>query len=225
MESAGCTTVLAVPTTANGSDRSVVRRASRWLSPVGLVLAGLMLFLPFITVSCDAPGGYGRAAPGGTTTYTGITLLTGGAPAITPTDKVKPVAQRRNDELGAQPLTVALAVLLIAGVVTAIATRPRFPRRIAVAAIATAGLVFLVAEQVTAKALLASRVREELGAAVPPGKQAADYVHDEKGFWLCALALVAVAFANAIGLVRLRRSQQPTVELARAGPSSTTGYG
>jgi hypothetical protein len=177
-----------------------------------------MLFLPFITVSCDAPGGYGRAAPGGTTTYTGITLLTGGAPAVGPTDKIKPVAQQRNDELGAQPLTVALAVLIIAGVVVAIATRPRFPRRIAVAAVATAGVVFLVAEQVTARALLASRVREELGAAIPPGKQAADYVHDEKGFWLCLLALLAVVFANAIGLVRLRHSRQETVELTLAEP-------
>src|SRR5947207_3332653 len=80
----------------------VARRASRWLSPVGFVLVALFFVLPFVSVSCDAPGGFGRAAPGGTTTYTGLTLVTGGTPEVAPTDRVRPAADRRDDRLGVQ---------------------------------------------------------------------------------------------------------------------------
>ena len=79
----------------------------RWLRPAGFVLAGLFLLMPFIAVSCDTPGGYGRAAPGGTTTYTGTDLISGGSPEVTE-DKVREGADQKLDP---QPLAMAAALL------------------------------------------------------------------------------------------------------------------
>ena len=51
-------------------DKRVVRIA-RVGSPVTYALALLLFLMPFLSVSCDAPEGYGRTTAGGTTSYTG----------------------------------------------------------------------------------------------------------------------------------------------------------
>jgi len=43
-------------------------------APSTLALALLVFLLPFLSVSCDAPGGFGRVAQGGTTSDTGVEL-------------------------------------------------------------------------------------------------------------------------------------------------------
>src|SRR5262249_34974453 len=88
------------------------RRAGRGLSPAGLLIALLCFGSGFLTVSCT-PGGYGHAAPGGTTTYTGIDLATGSQPRV---DKPRPVSEYRPDRLGGQPLLALAALALLSGV-------------------------------------------------------------------------------------------------------------
>jgi hypothetical protein len=181
------------------------RRAGRWLSPTGFVLVALFFLLPFVAVSCDAPGGFGRAAPGGTTTYTGVTLVTGGAPEVSPADRVRPAADRRDDRLGVQPLAGALLLLAVGGAVAAIVVRPRLYRRLIAATVAAIGLAFLVATQITVKTELESRLREQIGGAMPAGKEAADFVHDQFGFVAALVVLLSLVGTNLVGAVRLAR--------------------
>lgn len=190
-------------------DAPAHRRVSRWLSPAGLILAGILLFMPFVAVSCDAPGGFGHAAPGGTTTYTGVTLATGGAPDVT-RDKVRAAAEQRDDTLGPQPLAIAVVVLILGGLVTAITIESRRRRRITVMIVATVAAVFLAANQVTVRALLESRLREQLTVAMPAGKDASDYVQDQSGFWACLATLLLVAIVNGVGWFRTRRTDVTT---------------
>lgn len=88
--------------------RPWLRRLARGLTPAAFVLAGPCFLLPFVSVSCAAPGGFGRAAPGGTTSYTGLDLVTGGAPTVT-AGQLRPAQQQRDDRL--PPQLLALAVL------------------------------------------------------------------------------------------------------------------
>ncbi|GAA1417481.1 hypothetical protein GCM10009662_69550 [Catellatospora coxensis] len=182
-----------------------MRRFSRLLSPAGLVLAGLLFLAPFLTVSCDAPGGYGRAAPGGTTTYTGWDLATGSTPDVT-ADKLLPPEQRRSDVLAPQPLAGTVLVVLVVGVLVAIGVGRARTRRGVVAALAAIAALFLLVNQATVRVLVEERLREQLTGPLPAGKEIGDFVHDQGGFGFALLALVLVALGNLAGWVRLLRA-------------------
>jgi len=154
--------------------------------PAGLVVAGLMMVLPFISVSCDVPGGYGRAAPGGTTKYNGITLIVGGEPEVDPPDKI-----RDGDpaNLPPQPLLILTVLLLIAGIVLTLQVSDTVARRATICLLSGVAAIFLVVGQITVQSQLHERV---------PAK----YVHNQPGFWLCLATLVIVMAANAIGWLR-----------------------
>lgn len=170
----------------------------RWLRPAGFVLAGLFLLMPFVTVSCDVPGGFGRAAPGGTTTYTGVDLVTGGSPEVTP-DKVREGA---NERLDPQPLAMALVVLLLAGIAVVLLFEQQLLRRAVTTAVAGAAAIFLIANQLTVQSLLRARVREQLTQPLPADKQIGDYVHNQQGFWFCLTTLVVLVMLNGAGWLR-----------------------
>ena len=182
-----------------------------WLSRTGLVLAGLCFALPFVTVGCDAPGGYGRALPGGTTTYSGADLLVGGEPAVSPEDRIRPPDQRRDDRLPPQVAAVAVVALLGAGVFVTARTVDLRRRRAAAAGVAGAAAAALVVGQALAEAAIATRLAEQLTVPMPAGKHAGDFVHTGTGFWLCLVLLAAVAVPNAIGWLRLR-ARTPATE-------------
>jgi hypothetical protein len=180
-------------------------RASRLLSPTGFAAAGLLLFLPFVAVSCEAPGGFGRAAPGGTTTYHGVDLITGGAPTVA-AEQLAPIAAQRDDVLPPQPLAIAVAALIIAGLIATIVLRRPASRRAVASLLAAMALIFVFANQTTVHTLLQSRLREQLTVALPPGRSAADFVQNQSGFWLCASMLGLLAVANALGWLRANRA-------------------
>ena len=184
-------------------------RLTRWLTPAGLFLAGLLLLLPFVAVSCETPGGYGRGGAGSTTTYTGVDLVTGDAPAVSPVDRILPREQQRDDRVGVRPLAVAVLLLIVVALVTSITLVSRWRRRLTSTVLATLAALSLIAEQVTVQSLLAARLREQLTAPLPAGRQVGDYVQAQPGFWLCLFTLLAVAVANGAGLLviwRRRRS-------------------
>jgi hypothetical protein len=154
--------------------------------PAGFVLAGLMMVLPFISVSCDVPGGYGRAAPGGTTKYNGVDLIVGGEPEVDPADKIR---EGMSGRLPPQPLAILTLLLLVAGVVIALRLSDTVARRATVALVSGVTAIILVVNQIT--------VQSQLHERVPP-----KYVHTQPGFWLCLATLVVVMVANAIGWLR-----------------------
>jgi hypothetical protein len=179
------------------------RRASRYFSPTGFVLAALCFLLPFATVSCDAPGGYGRSAPGGTTTYTGMDLVTGGAPTVDP-NHLRAAEQRQDDQLDPQVLGIAALLLTLSGAGVA-AVRQARTRRVLAAGLAAAAALFLVANQATATGLLAARVQSQLTVPMPAGKTAASYVHTAGGFLIALVLLAVLALGNLIARLRVRR--------------------
>ncbi len=183
--------------------RPFLSRAGRWLSPTTLILAGLCFALPFATVACDTPGGYGRAAPGGTTTYTGFDLVVGGEPNVAPADKVRPLVGR-DDKLWPQPAAAAALVLIVSCAALAIRLKDPRVRRASVTVLAGVAATALLVNQALVEAELAVRVGEQLTRPLPAGKVIRDYVHTGQGFGLCLVLLVLTAAVNAIGWWRKR---------------------
>lgn len=131
--------------------RRCARAAGRLLSPAALLLALMAFGSGFLTVSC-APGEYGRAAPGATTTYTGADLATGSEPRV---DKPRPGGVTSDNRLGGQPL-IALAWLLLAGASVATIRSRRRPHR-TIAALAGSAAVALAVGEAVARADLLDR--------------------------------------------------------------------
>jgi hypothetical protein len=205
----------------------VIRKAGRFFNPVTLFLAGLCFLLPFVTVACDTPGGYGRAAPGGSSTYTGLDLAVGGQPDVTP-DKVRPLPAGEKDELPPQPAAAVVLVLIVAAIGIGIRSTSPYVRRASVAALAGVAGTALLVNQALVEAELTLRVSDHLsrlvqaGEKIPADKTAHDYVQTGQGFGFCLLLLLVVLVVNAIGWWRSRPrpalvSGEPTQRLP-SGP-------
>ena len=201
----------------------VLQVVGRFLSPTGLVLAGLCFLLPFATVACDTPGGFGRAAPGGTTTYTGIHLITGTEPDVSPPDKVRLPAQWQDDRLGAQPLATIVVLLILVGLVATIVLTDAGLRRANVATAAGGALVLLVLNQAFVTGALTSMVGDQVTTPLPAGKELKDYVNTGPGFVFCGALLFVTAIPNAIGWLLVRRGAAPPEQAQpQAQPPTTT---
>jgi hypothetical protein len=172
----------------------------RWARSLWFLTLLVGFALPFATVACDAPGGYGRVGPGGTTTYSGFDLAAGGSPAITGEHEL-PAEQQRDDELAPQPLLLlGIAGLLAGGVATTMIANRRQRRLVSIyVSIATAAVI--AAGQWVAQGRLSDRVTEQLlagGAAVDPGASAGDYVSMAYGFWFVVVGLIALAAVDLV---------------------------
>lgn len=174
------------------------RRHTRWVRP-GTLGLGLGLFaLPFVAVSCDAPGGFGRVSPGGTTSWSGYQLATGAEPSRT-TENLLPAAEAATDHIGLQPLFTAALVLLIAAVVVSFVV-PRVQRRrllsfwlvAATLAAAIAGVV-VASQQVTALV-----VDQFAGRDLPEDRTPESYVGVQAGFWAFVILLAAILVVDLV---------------------------
>jgi hypothetical protein len=168
------------------------------------VLVALCFVLPFVSVACDTPGGYGRAAPGGTTTYNGVDLLIGAEPKVSPPDKVRPLPAGGNDRVGPAPAALVALLLIVAGIGFAIRVPEARVRRGSVAALAGVAATALLVNQALVESELAVRVGDQLTQPIPAGKALRDFVHTGPGFALALLLLVLVTALNAIGWWRAR---------------------
>ena len=181
----------------------VLRTVTRWLTPTGYTLAVLCFLLPFVSVSCDAPGGYGRVVPGGTTSYTGLDLATGGAPTIDDRT-LRPAAQRRDDRLNPQPLAVVALVVLLVAVGSAAGLRAVRLRRGVAALAGLLAAVLLLANQAVAESAVEDRLTAQLTVPLPAGKAATDYVQTGSGFGFALILTGLLVVGNAIGWWRAR---------------------
>jgi hypothetical protein len=168
----------------------VLRRIVRVASPTTLVFALLLFVLPFLTVSCDTPGGFGRTERGGTTSYSGLALAVGSSPSIDD-DHLRPVSQQEDDELGAQPIVLAAFVALVATLVMCIRSRTQRAVRMGLGAIAGVALAVGV---LVARASLVDKVATQADHPFPKGKEAGDYVNVGAAFW-ASLVMVVLAIA------------------------------
>jgi hypothetical protein len=188
------------------------RRLGRGFGPGAFVLAGFLLAAPFVTVSCDAPGGYGRAAPGGTTSYTGLDLATGGRPTVTG-GHLRPADHIQDDTIGPQPLAIMLLALLVAGAVTAIVLAEPRRRRGAVTVIGGAAVGVLLLNQAIVQNAVEHKLVRQLIVPMPVGHTAKAYVHAGAGFLWCLLVLVVLTIASLIGWRRTPTRRPDTAAL------------
>jgi len=157
----------------------------------------LLFLFPFVTVSCAAPGGYGRAAAGATTNYSGLDLAAGGSPSVD--GALRPAERRQPDELPVQPVAALALLVVVAGAAVVAVVRAVRPRRISAAGTAFAAAVLVGAAVAGAQALVEVRLREQLTVAMPAGRTAADFVGVGTGAWLSALLLGVLGIGNLIG--------------------------
>ena len=162
-------------------------------------LAMLCFVLPFVTVSCDAPGGYGHGQAGTTTTYSGVDLVVGAEPKFSPPEKAKPPEAARDVKLYPQPAAAAVLLLLVAAIACALRVQDRRARRGGVALLAAIAATALLVNQALVESAVAVKLGDQLTAPLPPGKVLRDYVNTGPGFGICLLLLLAAALANAIG--------------------------
>jgi hypothetical protein len=174
-----------------------LRRSGRWFGFSGFVLVALLFLFPFVTVSCAAPGGYGRAAAGATTNYSGLDLAAGGSPSVD--GALRPPEQRKPDDLPVQPTAVLALLAVVAGAVVVAAVRAVRPRRLSAAGTAFVAAVLIGAAVAGAQALVEARLREQLTVDMPAGKAAADFVGVGSGALLGMLVLGVLGAANLIG--------------------------
>jgi actin-like ATPase involved in cell morphogenesis len=182
------------------------KRRRRWANPVTLGLALLCFLLPFATVSCGLSDGYGRAKPGGTTTYTGLDLALGGQPDV-PTDQLRPADPAHPDRLPPQPLLLGTVLATAAALVLAIVLSAPGKGRRAVAILATVAALLLLAGQAVATETLTTRVQAQ--STIPTGKTARDFVGTSFGFWFVLLLLLGILAGNLTAAWRGRRRRAP----------------
>jgi hypothetical protein len=184
--------------------RRFVRSAARWLNPTTLGLALLTFVLPFVTVSCDAPGGYGHGQSGTTTAYTGVDLVVGAEPKFSPPEKAKPPETARDVRLPPQPAAIAVLLLLVATIAYAVRTQDPRVRRGGVALLAAIAATALLVNQALVESAVAVKVGDQLTEPLPAGKVLRDFVKTGPGFGLCLLLLALVAVVNVIGWWTIR---------------------
>lgn len=157
-------------------------------SPASWGLALLVMILPFLSVSCDTPGGFGRMEAGGTTTWSGADLVFGTAPSVDESH-LRPPAEQQSDDIGWQPI-LALGALAIAAALVVVFVRPRIA-----AGLGAAGAALLVIGELVARSEVVDLVTEQV-ETLPPGGTPSDHVAIGIGFWASVvLALIGAALA------------------------------
>lgn len=201
---------------------------SRLASPSGFALVLLLfLFLPFVSVACEA----------GSADYSGANLATGTRPdvEIAPglEDAAKEVAGTVDTDqapaAGAQVLALVVVLVLLAGI--ALPFVPRLAHQVrnrmfgGAAVAVLAGVLMIVAQDV-AQANIAAQLGEISrglpGSGQSPGEDAIAerFVHSEVGFWLSLVVLVVIALIS-VGFV-YQEKLFPKPALARSAARSTT---
>jgi hypothetical protein len=182
-------------------------RIVRWVSSgiIGVALACFLL--PFVSVSCAAPRGYGSGGGGVTVAYSGVTLAAGGEPRVSPGNRpLDPAASPAEDHAEAQPLLAAGLILVIAALVVGLAAGYR-RRKVAVGALATLAAVSTVVGTLRFRADLNDAIAAKL-ARVSPDALAnfvAKYGRDNlvqvtNTVWIVTALLVVAAGINLLVL-------------------------
>jgi hypothetical protein len=200
-------------------------RVVRWASSgmIGVALAGFLL-LPFVSVSCAAPRGYGSSGGGVTAAYTGVTLATGGEPRVSPANRpLDPAASTAEDHVQPQLLVAAGLILVVAAFVVSLSAGYR-RRNVTVSALAILAALWTVVGTLRFRADLTDAMAAKL-ASVSPDSLAnfsAKYGRDNlvqvtNTVWLVTALLLLAAGINLVVLAASPRGS-PQEESAGSVP-------
>lgn len=193
--------VVAPDITPRRSER-VARRISPWL----LALAVLVFVLPFISVSCATPRGYGSGGGGVTVRYSGFTLAFGGNPTVEAAKGAPTPGPLTPEDTIPGQIAVTIALALAAAAFAMAVVRPgRLEALVALPAFAVIGLVTGVADFDSG---LTTRITDRLtslGVSPPANFAPEDYVKPDLGFVAAVILLVLTLLLNGFALLRRRR--------------------
>lgn len=197
----------------------------RWASSgiIGLALACFLL-LPFVSVSCAAPRGYGSGGGGVTAAYTGVTLATGGEPRVSPANRtLDPAASTFEDHVQPQLLVAAGLITVIAAFVVSLSAGYR-RRNVIVSALAILAALWTVVGTFRFRAHLTDAMAEKLGSVSPDALAnfTAKYGRDNlvqvtNTVWLVTALLLVAAGINLVVLATSPRGS-PDGEAAGSAP-------
>lgn len=199
-----------------------MRSFARLASPSGFALVLLLfLFLPFLSVSCEA----------GSIDYSGASLAANSRPAAEVAPGLEDVATQLTSAIGTdqtpaggvQVLAIIVGLLLVVGIVLPflpqLAHQLRY-RMFGSAAVAVLTGVFLVVTQQVAQssisADLADIARDVPGTgSTPNADDIADrFVHSGVGFWLALVVLFVVALISVGYVYKDKLFPKPAVAMA-----------
>jgi hypothetical protein len=206
-----------------------VRLVPRLASPVGFLLALLFFLLPFVAVSCEAPG-LGSAE----ISYTGVDLATGGEPTVkTEGDLTSelgaPVPKKDTaPDPGGQLLAIVTVALLVIGLGVSLVPVARTRLLGAVSTAVAGGTLLIITEASVQSNLitaLTDAARKE-ASTNPDGNPLNinmtsgifdNMVQSRVGFWLSLIAIILVLLFNAGVLL------WPRIRAATRQPAPATG--
>jgi hypothetical protein len=168
----------------------------RLLSPAGFLLVVFCFALPFLAMSCEAPGVSARAM------YTGADLVVGGEPSVTVNGRAPDEDDApRPDPLDPQPLAVIAFAVVVAGLGTVLLPGAWLRSLAGATAAATAAILLAAAQVLAARDLRAELARG--GALDQPDVRTA--IQSQNGFWLAMALLAAVTLGSAVAMLADRR--------------------
>lgn len=215
-----------------------MKALSRLASPAGFALVLLLfLFLPFLSVSCDVPG-MGKLGAD----YTGGQLAVGAEPEVEVPQGLQDMAEDLpgggGDESepppdpGVQVLAIVTALLIAAGIATAVIPRVRH-RLFGAAGIAVLAGVLAVVTQLVAQSNLTAQLEDEAGEMPDSGSGsmtpefdavAEEMIHTEIGYWLTLVGLGLIAVLS-VGAVFKDKILPRSPAAAGGPPPGAPGYG
>jgi hypothetical protein len=172
-----------------------------------LGLAVLVFVLPFVSVSCATPRGYGSAGGGITARYSGFSLAFGGNPTVEAAKGAPAPGPLTPEDTIPGQIAITIALALTAAAFALAVARPG--RLEALVAIPAGAVIALVVGVAVFDQSLTTRIVDRLttlGVAPPANLAPDDYVRTDAGFALAVLLLILTGLLNGLALVRRRRS-------------------
>lgn len=172
-------------------------------SPSGVALSLLLLFLPFVGVSC----GPVEAEISGWDMAVGGQVSVSGVPRVDTADS--------NNQVPVQPLMTIAVLVLISAIVLGLTLRATHVH--ALTGLITTGLAALTIG-INEILIIDDLVDEIVSDNDFSPSTAAEMTGTRFGFWLTLLLLIAIATYNTIEMVLLRRRSVPSVWPGSYGP-------
>ncbi len=169
------------------------------ISTSGLTLALLLLFLPFVGVSCESPMGSVNAE------VSGWDMAVGGKPSVSTTGlfSMGTPAGRDIDSIPVQPLMVLVVVAILCAILLGVIFRSSLTRAFGAAAASGLAVFLLISNQINVTNDFTEKAARDMDSV---RTLAADWVGSRIGFWLTAGVLLLITAYHVAGVAASRRA-------------------
>lgn len=184
------------------------------ISTSGLTLTLLLLFLPFLGVSCESGMGSVNAE------ISGWDMAVGGAPSVSRTGLFSIGGPTDIDSVPVQGFMVLTVVAILSAILLGIVLRTALARAVGAGVASTVAALFVVINQVKVTDDLIQRARNE----GMPREVVADWIGSRIGFWLTLSALLLMTGYFVVSeVIASRRTSGQTIHPYGSYPPPYSG--